>query len=430
MKIARLFLILNIFLLCVGCSSRNSEIEGEEIKQAEEDVNDISNAELESILKSNMGELIEKQKFQINEDKDIRVFSSEYYYRAEGENTDFYLVCKSYYDKSQQPAYVVLNDEHVEGYLEKIGLSKEMTFSDIMNAWGNSDVFEMSYNDTVQKQYKIEYEREGLRFLFVSKNEEGEQFVLYIGLPKDGSEEEKYYPIPTDDEIKNCLNKTVQELEEITECEMEKMLSILSFPVLYSTNTSYWFVCSSWDKTSHPKYLVFYEECEEEYLRQLGLKNADNFSDIIEVMGDTEIVASRTGDEMEEIKNRIGDRTYYKMEYECNGLQYAFIADNAEGKDFTLYISLTDEMEISEELSDNSDAAQIMELYEDFLKGVRNVKGICNINDITIPVGETDIHYSTKYAYCDSNGDDIPELHIKSGRYYYIISYQDNDLFV
>lgn len=71
-----------------------------------------------------------------------------------------------------------------------------------------------------------------------------------------------------------------------------------------------------------------------------------------------------------------------------------------------------------------------MVLYKEFLSGDRNVRGISNIDDITIPIGETDRRYFTKYAYCDSNGDTIPELHIKLGKYYFVIYYSDNDLYV
>lgn len=361
----RIMILLSL-LLCAGCSSNNNEVQYEEKEETEETVSIISETELENILQSNMSDLIENQNFQISKDKFVRVFAPEYYPCAVAENSDFYLVCTSYYNENLPPAYIVFNEEPAERYLEQLGLNEKMNFSDIMKVWGNSDIFETSY-DTVQKKYKIEYERDGLRFLFISEEESGTNFVLYIALPKDGLEEEIYYPIPSDDEIKSCLNKSVQELEKTTECEIEKMLSILPFPVLYSRNTSYWFVCGSWDTACKPIYLVFYEESEEEYLCQLGLKNADDFSDIIEVMGDTEVVVSRTSDEMEEIKDRVGDCTYYKIEYEVDGLQYAFIADNVNGENFTLYIGLaaSDEVDISEEPVERDDAEQAMVLYEE-----------------------------------------------------------------
>lgn len=68
-----------------------------------------------------------------------------------------------------------------------------------------------------------------------------------------------------------------------------------------------------------------------------------------------------------------------------------------------------------------------IELYKEFLSGQISVHGI-DINYITVPTGEPDKRYPTKYAFFDSNGDDIPELHLKSARYYYIFSFINNKL--
>lgn len=151
-------------------------------------------------------------------------------------------------------------------------------------------------------------------------------------------------PIPSNDEIKRYLNMTEEELENMTGAKIEKLQSLLvfettlPFPVLFPENTSYWFVCTSWDTTCKPKYLSYNSDYEKEYLKQLGLENAVDFNDIMEVMGSAEIEASRTREEMEEI--HITDYKNYKIEYEQDGLQYVFIADNLEGKNFTLYIGL------------------------------------------------------------------------------------------
>ncbi len=67
------------------------------------------------------------------------------------------------------------------------------------------------------------------------------------------------------------------------------------------------------------------------------------------------------------------------------------------------------------------------EIYIKFLKGDMSVNDI-DINYITIPKGEPDRHYGTKYAFFDSNGDGIPELHINSARYYYILMYLNDEL--
>lgn len=75
------------------------------------------------------------------------------------------------------------------------------------------------------------------------------------------------------------------------------------------------------------------------------------------------------------------------------------------------------------------DEKLVMELYNDFLEGKINA-GSMSINDITIPTGEPDKRYGTSYAYQDSNGDGVPELHINSGRYYTVLSCKNNELYV
>lgn len=155
---------------------------------------------------------------------------------------------------------------------------------------------------------------------------------------------DKDTPIPSNDEIKRYLNMTEEELENMTGAKIEKLQSLLvfettlPFPVLFPENTSYWFVCTSWDTTCKPKYLSYNGDYEKEYLKRLGMENAIDFNDIMEIMGSAEIEASKTREEMEEI--HITDYKNYKIEYEQDGLQYVFIADNSEGKNFTLYIGL------------------------------------------------------------------------------------------
>jgi len=86
---------------------------------------------------------------------------------------------------------------------------------------------------------------------------------------------------------------------------------------------------------------------------------------------------------------------------------------------------------IKQEISiDSKEYENASELYNQFLNGDINIESIGNIDDITVPTGEPDRRFRTEYAYQDSSGDGIPELHINSGRYYTIISYRDDELFV
>lgn len=75
-----------------------------------------------------------------------------------------------------------------------------------------------------------------------------------------------------------------------------------------------------------------------------------------------------------------------------------------------------------------------MEFYEDFLQGKRKAisenMGEIGITDITIPKGEPEKYYSSKYVYFDSDKDGLKELHVKSARYYYIIKYENGNLMI
>lgn len=75
----------------------------------------------------------------------------------------------------------------------------------------------------------------------------------------------------------------------------------------------------------------------------------------------------------------------------------------------------------------STETKNVIDMYNDFLDGKIIVEGI-DIKFLTTPKGEPDKHYATKYALFDLNGDKIPELHINSARYYYILSYINNKL--
>lgn len=67
--------------------------------------------------------------------------------------------------------------------------------------------------------------------------------------------------------------------------------------------------------------------------------------------------------------------------------------------------------------------------YIDFLNGNRELDG-WHIDELTVPTGEIGKRYSTKYAFGDSNGDGISELHLNSTRYYYVFSFKNGEPYV
>lgn len=76
-----------------------------------------------------------------------------------------------------------------------------------------------------------------------------------------------------------------------------------------------------------------------------------------------------------------------------------------------------------------ADRENAIQIYKSFLDGNVCAEGI-NINFITVPTGEPDKRYGTQCSFFDSNKDGIPELHIKSARYYYIFTIRDNSMVV
>ena len=76
---------------------------------------------------------------------------------------------------------------------------------------------------------------------------------------------------------------------------------------------------------------------------------------------------------------------------------------------------------------------EVMEAYEAFLNGERNVDSVTglSIEDIAFPVGEPDKPWWTAYAYIDLNGDGLPELLVDSARYdSLILTYQAGELII
>ena len=71
----------------------------------------------------------------------------------------------------------------------------------------------------------------------------------------------------------------------------------------------------------------------------------------------------------------------------------------------------------------------VIQLYYDFLDGNCEIEGR-SISDIIVPTGEPARRYATDYIILDSNGDDMPELHIRNAREFLIFSYRDDELFV
>lgn len=115
-------------------------------------------------------------------------------------------------------------------------------------------------------------------------------------------------------------------------------------------------------------------------------------------------------------------REYFDMKNMINE-----VLENGILKD-TLVNSKSNNQNINADCSKN-DVEEAMSLYGEFLDGKREIDGL-SINELTIPTGEEGRRYPTRYAFWDSNGDSVPELHVDSAHYYYVFSYRNGELFI
>jgi len=104
------------------------------------------------------------------------------------------------------------------------------------------------------------------------------------------------------------------------------------------------------------------------------------------------------------------------------------IKDNIKKENNPVLQKADNSVEITRE-SETTQNNQVIELYSQFLNGDVSVDGI-DIDYLSIPTGEPHERRGVGYAFFDSNGDLIPELHVNSGRYYYIFIVKDKDLAV
>lgn len=73
------------------------------------------------------------------------------------------------------------------------------------------------------------------------------------------------------------------------------------------------------------------------------------------------------------------------------------------------------------------DQDNVIELYQEFLTG--NIRADdWSIDEMATPTHEPDKRNTTLYAFSDSTGDYIPELHVQSGQYYKIFTVRDNKM--
>lgn len=97
------------------------------------------------------------------------------------EDSSIYFICFDG-DKTQNPRYLSFYSEYYEEYLSTIGLSCDMGFKEIEQIWGEGELMVNQRGDTDDYRYMLSYERNGLRYDFISRDKEGYYCDVYIGL--------------------------------------------------------------------------------------------------------------------------------------------------------------------------------------------------------------------------------------------------------
>lgn len=134
--------------------------------------------EIKTYLNMTISEIERLSGNAIDESGTLMIFSFNVFFPCLYlENSSFYFVCINY-DTSEKPRYISFYGKYDEEYLSTIGLSEDMSFKDIMNLWGETEIEET--NRFEENHYCISYRRNGLVYEFIADSKEGKGFDFYI----------------------------------------------------------------------------------------------------------------------------------------------------------------------------------------------------------------------------------------------------------
>ena len=97
------------------------------------------------------------------------------------ENLPIYFVCRNN-DEIYTPLYISPYNDFLNACLGLFNLSKDMTFNDIIEVMGTTEISESWVANEETKAYRIDYERDTLALTFWSYNRDGLDFDIYISL--------------------------------------------------------------------------------------------------------------------------------------------------------------------------------------------------------------------------------------------------------
>lgn len=153
--------------------------------------------------------------------------------------------------------------------------------------------------------------------------------------------------LPTEEDVKSYLDMSIGQITWLTGQEIDDIKNgtqmVFSFAAFYSIidpdmDCPFYFLCSTKDPEQRATYVCMKSGYDRAYLSYIGLDIDMDFNDIMDQWGETEIVVTSRGWE-------IDDWSYYEyhylISYERNGLVYEFVSWHEDGKYFSLYIKST-----------------------------------------------------------------------------------------
>lgn len=137
-----------------------------------------SEEEIRAYLNMTIDEIEKMTGNAIDQSGSLMVFSFNIFFPCLFlDNSPFYFICINY-DTLEKPRYLSFMGSYDEEYLLTIGLSEDMSFRDIMNLWGETEIEET--NRFEEYHYCIRYRRNGLVYEFIADNKEGKWFDFFI----------------------------------------------------------------------------------------------------------------------------------------------------------------------------------------------------------------------------------------------------------
>ena len=141
------------------------------------------NNEIKKYLNMTNREIADLTGKNINNYGDIVVFRTNVFFPCiRPEDFPFYFICGDWLYE-EPPRYLAFYEKAEQEYMDMLRINKDMGFKEIIEAMGIEPVVRESteyIDDFDRERYKIELEKDGLRYIFCSDHADGYEFSMFI----------------------------------------------------------------------------------------------------------------------------------------------------------------------------------------------------------------------------------------------------------